>query len=253
MKKSRYILIGALLAMACIITTCYFQMERDNINDWAGDNYVPEYPTPGFRGVITFTDIFSTSLTVNWTKASDLETAESLLQYKLVRSLSNNITTVSDAEANGTLVMDWTADTTSINVTGLTMGYEYYFNILVRDEYGNTSAYTSSFLILNPIPEEVKRLIASDGEADDWFGACEISSDGSTIVVGANGDDVEGKDDHGSAYVFVKPEGGWGDVTGYAAKLIPSDGEIGDRFAYTGLSTSSDGSTISFSASVASA
>ncbi|MDY6933645.1 MAG: hypothetical protein SVZ03_05400, partial [Spirochaetota bacterium] len=100
MKKSRNIITLVLLAMACIITTCYFQIERDNINDCAGDNYVPEYPTPGFSGVITFTDIFSTSLTVNWTKASDLETAQSLLQYKLVRSLSNNITTVFDAEAN---------------------------------------------------------------------------------------------------------------------------------------------------------
>ncbi len=69
------------------------------------------------------------------------------------------------------------------------------------------------------------KLTASDGGANDYFGAA-VAISGDTVVVGAFGDNS----DQGSAYVFVKPGGGW--VTGTeTAKLTASDGAAGDQFA----------------------
>ncbi len=84
---------------------------------------------------------------------------------------------------------------------------------------------------------QTAKLTASDGAADDYFGiSVSVSSDGSVIVVGSY------PDDPGSAYVFVKPVGGWADKT-EDAKLTASDGETGDYFG-VGVSVSSDGSVI---------
>ena len=48
---------------------------------------------------------------------------------------------------------------------------------------------------------ETQKLTASDGEASDFFGRS-VAVSGSTIVVGADGDDIGGNIDQGSAYVF---------------------------------------------------
>ncbi len=83
---------------------------------------------------------------------------------------------------------------------------------------------------------EVRRLTASDGEANDLFGeSCAI--DGDTIVVGARAEDGVGADS-GAAYVFERNRGGadnWGEVQ----KLTASDSAAGDNFAY-GLAISGD-------------
>jgi hypothetical protein len=44
-----------------------------------------------------------------------------------------------DAEANGIVVQGWTADI----ATGLSAGTAYYFNVLVRNDVGNATAYAS--------------------------------------------------------------------------------------------------------------
>jgi hypothetical protein len=70
---------------------------------------------------------------------------------------------------------------------------------------------------------QAAKLTASDGAAYDLFGAS-VAISGDTVVVGATGDDGKG-----SAYVFVKPAGGWVDMT-QTAKLTASDGADGDGF-----------------------
>ena len=47
---------------------------------------------------------------------------------------------------------------------------------------------------------------------------------GDTVVSGAAGDDVGTNTDQGSAYVFVKPVGGWAGLLQENAKLTASDG-----------------------------
>ena len=82
------------------------------------------------------------------------------------------------------------------------------------------------------------KLTASDATGGEGFGGG-VSINGDTIVVGAYRDDDAGTDS-GSAYVFVRPEGGWTDSS-EDAKLTASDAAAGDLF---GLSVPIDGDTI---------
>ena len=72
------------------------------------------------------------------------------------------------------------------------------------------------------------KLMASDGAAEDWFGAARI--DGNYIVVGALYDDdaapTNSTCNSGSAYVFEYSGGTWTQV----AKLTATDAACGDRF-----------------------
>ncbi len=77
---------------------------------------------------------------------------------------------------------------------------------------------------------EVKKLTASDGQADDFFGYS-VTVSGDTAVVGAHGEDAGGGifDSFGAAYVYQRNEGGadnWGEVK----KLIASDAQAHDQF-----------------------
>jgi len=72
---------------------------------------------------------------------------------------------------------------------------------------------------------QTAKLTASDGAASDYFGSS-VALSGDTALVGAFGDDSY----QGSAYVFVKPVGGWATTSAYAAKLTALDGLGGDFF-----------------------
>lgn len=76
---------------------------------------------------------------------------------------------------------------------------------------------------------ESAKLTASDGATGDFFGSS-VAIAGDTVVVGGDGDDIGSKVDPGSAYIFVKPAGGWvGSIT-ESAKLTASDGAASDFF-----------------------
>ena len=60
--------------------------------------------------------------------------------------------------------------------------------------------------ILSEASFEELKLVASDGAAGDYFGGS-VAIDGSTIVVGASGDD-DGADRSGSVYVLRTTDGG---------------------------------------------
>ena len=83
---------------------------------------------------------------------------------------------------------------------------------------------------------EVKKLTASDAEADDWFGYT-VAVSGDTAIVGALM--FAGGNDAGAAYVFQRDQGGadnWGEVK----KLTASDAQAGDQF---GVSVAVSGDT----------
>jgi hypothetical protein len=94
---------------------------------------------------------------------------------------------------------------------------------------------------------ETAKLTASDGADYDYFGFFSIAISGDTVVVGAVGDDIGANTDQGSAYVFVKPPGGWGNMT-QTAKLTASDGAAGDWF---GNSVAISGDTVVVAAAAA--
>jgi uncharacterized protein (DUF2141 family) len=93
-------------------------------------------------------------------------------------------------------------------------------------------------LVVDPFIERA-RLTASDGSDGDQFGT--VAVDGDTIVVGAHLDDVGANADQGSAYVFVRPAGGWNGPLAEQARLIALDGAAGDHF---GFSVAVSGDTI---------
>jgi hypothetical protein len=82
------------------------------------------------------------------------------------------------------------------------------------------------------------KLLASDAQQADRLGGSVALSD-DTAVVGAMQDDHVGGLDHGSAYVFVQPVGGWTNMT-ETAKLTAFDTAPGDNF---GVSVSLSGDT----------
>jgi trimeric autotransporter adhesin len=86
-------------------------------------------------------------------------------------------------------------------------------------------------------------LTVSSGTSGEEFGlSVAVSSDGSTVAVGAPETTVGGHTDQGTAYVFVKPAGGWTSET-QTATLEESSGASGDKFGDS-VSVSGDGSTL---------
>jgi hypothetical protein len=67
-----------------------------------------------------------------------------------------------------------------------------------------------------------------EGAGQDFFGgAVALSGDGSTALIGANGDDISGNGNQGSAYIFVRQ----GETWSQQAKLVDLvDGKAGDYF-----------------------
>jgi hypothetical protein len=99
-------------------------------------------PTPGNSGTPTTSNASSNGITVNWTKGTDNVTTQSGLQYLVYYSTSNNISTVSDMESYGTAVGSYAANISTIDITGLSSSTTYYFNLIVKDESDNKTAYS---------------------------------------------------------------------------------------------------------------
>jgi hypothetical protein len=87
---------------------------------------------------------------------------------------------------------------------------------------------------------QVAKLTPSEGEGDIRLGIS-VAISGDTIVAGAIG-----ISDSGPAYVFVKPEGGWTDMT-QTAELSHDDGYTYDGFA---ISAAISGNTIVVGSSI---
>ena len=75
---------------------------------------------------------------------------------------------------------------------------------------------------------QVVKLMDADAEPGDEFGTS-VAICGETVVIGALLDDHPGMQHDGSAYVFMRNEGGV-DAWGQVAKLTASDAEAGDKF-----------------------
>ena len=88
---------------------------------------------------------------------------------------------------------------------------------------------------------ETEKITASDGAASDRFGtSVSMSSDGNSVIVGANYDDISSNSDQGSAYIYKYNSGtsSWDET-----KLIASDGGAGDLFGYS-VAISGDGNKV---------
>jgi hypothetical protein len=75
---------------------------------------------------------------------------------------------------------------------------------------------------------EQQKLVASDGNASDFFGYS-VALSGETAVVGARWDDVEINPQQGSAYIFVRSGTTWSEQQ----KLTADDGDDDDDFGWS--------------------
>lgn len=98
-------------------------------------------PLPGGSGTLS-TVADGDNVIVSWTAATDDLSPQANLEYTLLYSTSNNISTVANAEAMGSPVaLPWASNITTRTVTGLELEKTYYFNVLVKDAGLNKSAY----------------------------------------------------------------------------------------------------------------
>ena len=100
-------------------------------------------PVAGNSGIITTSSILDTSITLNWTVASDNLSTIGTLKYLVYYSTTNNIDTVANIEANGTAVGVFSTNIITKVVSGLSGNTSYYFNIIVQDEAGNKTSYST--------------------------------------------------------------------------------------------------------------
>jgi hypothetical protein len=101
---------------------------------------------------------------------------------------------------------------------------------------GGTSDAGAAYVFVEPgggwgDMTQTAKLTASDKASDDWFGYS-VAISGSVVVIGAVYADAGGTNHAGAAYVFVKPAGGWGNMT-QTAKLTASDKIALDYFGFS--------------------
>ncbi len=129
-------------------------------------------PIPGNSGIITAANTKGTGLTLNWAKASDDKSAQSLLEYIVYVSINDDIDTIHRIKENGTPVCDWTADIDNIDVPALSELTIYYFNVIVKDEAEHEAAYTMMQVetttndFTSPIPGNGGVITTSDVKTD---------------------------------------------------------------------------------------
>ena len=95
---------------------------------------------------------------------------------------------------------------------------------------------------IDPLLQQAE-LSATDVTAGSHVGeSVAVSSDGSTVVVGAPNATVGSTSGQGAVYVFTEPAGGWASGT-QTAMLTSSSGTTGDEFGVS-VAVSGDGSTV---------
>src|SRR5262249_44144042 len=101
------------------------------------------------------------------------------------------------------------------------------------DDVGSNTDQGSAYVFRPLTPSnfswtQQQKLVASDGAAGDLFGSS-VAIHVSTLVVGADHDDIGSNSDQGSAYVFALGGSTWSEQQ----KLTASDGAASDKFGWS--------------------
>jgi hypothetical protein len=99
---------------------------------------------------LTYSNVSTNSLDINWGAASDVLTLSSAIEYRVVRA--DDAVTLHDLAAVSaatpisaiTVVQDWTPNVTSLSVSGLSAGTDYAFAVVVRGAPATTALYDPS-------------------------------------------------------------------------------------------------------------
>jgi hypothetical protein len=120
--------------------------ENNNITAYTGVapvSYNNTPPAAGGGGNITITSPLPLNVTLVFEKGTDLQTPQTLLQYRAYYSLAReNVDTFEHASSLGTeITAGWIVNVASIQAT-LSAGGTFWFNVFVMDDMGLLSAYT---------------------------------------------------------------------------------------------------------------
>ena len=137
---------------------------------------------------------------------------------------------------------DDTTNKTTIDIPAgiLSANTQYEFRARHKGAVTGYSDWTSKIIrtLASFGYEQLSKLVASDGAANDNFGySVAVSGDGNTVVVGAYLDDDNGSNS-GSAYIYKYDGNDWNET-----KLLASDGAAGDYFGYS-VAVSDNGNTV---------
>ena len=121
--------------------TAISELKVENINIASAFGVDRVGPTVGTG--ITFDNVTYTSIRINWGPATDNFAPQSALQYKVMRASSAALLSTISSALSQTQVMDWTANATSVTDTGLTLNTTYYYAVIVRDSFNNSSLYVA--------------------------------------------------------------------------------------------------------------
>ena len=114
----------------------------------------------------------SESAIITWSVANDETTSVENLRYFVYRSLSDNITTVSDCESNGELLnTNGTPNITEYEAKSLSSGTTHYFNVVVADMANNKAAYTPKSIYIEIVgnPPVIITKSLPDGEISTLY------------------------------------------------------------------------------------
>lgn len=92
---------------------------------------------------------------------------------------------------------------------------------------GGNSGQGAAYLFNATTGQQLFKLTASDGSANDFFSWQAVALSGNTALIGAKEDQIGANSKQGSAYLFNTTNGQ------QTAKLVASDGATEDRFGYT--------------------
>ena len=133
--------LSRLFSLLVIILIAFFSFSCSDSNSDPSDENVP---IVGNSGTLSTSGISYTTVTLSWTAATDNVSSSENLKYLVYYSTSDNINTVSEIESNGFKFGSYTANISTKEINILTAGTAYYFNVLVMNEEGNKSAYSTT-------------------------------------------------------------------------------------------------------------
>lgn len=100
-------------------------------------------PVPGASGLVTVHNVAAKKITIQWSEASDAETAASELRYAVYYSTPTNlVATYESARAYGVSATGWEPFSGDRTIDNLSKATSYYLNVFVMDPDGAISAYT---------------------------------------------------------------------------------------------------------------
>lgn len=165
---------------------------------------------------ITIYNQSSTSVTLNWYKAFDDKTAKENLRYAVYLSRKDNISNIEGVLTNGTLIGEYEKDIESKEIKGLASGTTYYFNVVVKDDSDNKTAYNSIKIVFKKSSpntqtesDDSKVIITSPQMGSSRYYTYESHVDISGVFTNKEIDKIsysvfyEGKEDKDSSYPAI--------------------------------------------------